>query len=154
MSEGDAFGNPLARTAWSAHRDWTSPTRGYCWGCRPKATTIPKSNLTLECISWWTFALKWRLTPTFAFSVGSSRPHEAQVEAGGHSGGLKAAEVPRRGSSLHQRPEEGEGVRSEVDQMDDMAGWTRVTSLFAGRRNICKSQMTVMTPWLYDNRLG
>jgi hypothetical protein len=43
------------------------------------------------------------------------------------------AEVPRRRSSLHQRPKEG-GARSEVDQMDDVAGWTRVASLFAGMK--------------------
>jgi hypothetical protein len=44
------------------------------------------------------------------------------------------AEVPRRRSSLHQRLKEGEGARSEVDQMDDVAGWTRVASLFAGMK--------------------
>jgi hypothetical protein len=31
--------------------------------------------------------------------------------------------------------------------MDDMAGWTCVTSLFMGHENMCKPQMTVMTPW-------
>jgi hypothetical protein len=29
--------------------------------------------------------------------------------------------------------------------MDDVAGWTRVASLFVEHENICKSQSTVMT---------
>jgi hypothetical protein len=62
--------------------------------------------------------------------------------------------VPRWRSSLHQRPEDGEGARSEVHQMDDVAGWTCIVSLFMGHKNICKSQTTVMTPRLYGDRLG
>jgi hypothetical protein len=54
-------------------------------------------------------------------------------------------EVPRRRLSLHQRPEDGEGTRSEVYQMDDVAGWTCVMFLFMGHGNICKSQRIVMT---------
>jgi hypothetical protein len=80
------------------------------------------------------------------FSTGSRQPRKAQAEARGHSGGLKTVEVPRRRSSLHQRPEDGEGNRSKVYEMDDVAGRTCVTSLFMGHRNICKCQRTVMTP--------
>jgi hypothetical protein len=89
---------------------------------------------------------KMKVDAHLLFSVGSRWPREAQAEAGGHFGGLKMAEVPCRRSSFHQRPEDGEGARSEVYQMDDMAGWTHVTSLFVGHKNICKSQRTVMTP--------
>jgi hypothetical protein len=35
-------GNLLATIAGWAHRDRTSPTRGYCWGCKTKATEIPQ----------------------------------------------------------------------------------------------------------------
>jgi hypothetical protein len=73
-------------------------------------------------------------------------PREAQAKAESHSRGLKAAKVPRRRSSLHQRLEDGEGVESEVYQIDDMAGWTHIASLFVGHKNICKSQKTVITP--------
>jgi hypothetical protein len=79
------------------------------------------------------------------FSAGSRWPREAQAEAGGHSGGLKTVEVPHRRSSLHQSPEDGEGARSEVYQMDDVVGWIHATSLFVGHGNICKSQKTVIT---------
>jgi hypothetical protein len=80
------------------------------------------------------------------FSVGSRRPRKAQVEARGHSEGLKMVEIALWRSSLHQRPEDGEGTRSEVYQMDDVAGWTCVASLFMGHGNICKCQRTVTTP--------
>jgi hypothetical protein len=56
-----------------------------------------------------------------------------------------AVEVPYRRSSLHQRPKDGEGTRSKVYQMDDVARWTCVVSLFVGHGNICKSQRTKMT---------
>jgi hypothetical protein len=58
----------------------------------------------------------------FTFSAGSSCPREAQAEVGGHSGGLKAAEVPRQRSSLHERPENGKGARSEVHQRTASGG--------------------------------
>jgi hypothetical protein len=58
---------------------------------------------------------------------------------------VKTVEVPHQRSSLHQRPKDGKGTRSEVYQMDDVAGWTRVTYLFMGHGNICKSQRTIMT---------
>jgi hypothetical protein len=42
----------------------------------------------------------------------------------------------------------------EVLVLDDVARWTHVTSSFVGHRNICKSQRTVITLWLYGDRLG
>jgi hypothetical protein len=86
---------------------------------------------------------KMKVLPTFTFSTGSGRPREAQPKVGGRSRGLKVAEVPCQRSTLHQRSEDGEGVGSEVYQADDMAGWTLITFLFTGHRNICKSQRTV-----------
>jgi hypothetical protein len=80
------------------------------------------------------------------FSIGSRLPHEAQAKVGGHSGGLRMAKVPCWRSSLHQRQEDSEGTRSEVYQMDDVAGWTCVVSLYVRHKNICKSQRTVMSP--------
>jgi hypothetical protein len=89
-----------------------------------------------------------------SISAGSSRPREAQAEVGGHSGGFRAAKVPRWRSSLHQRSKDGERTRSKVYQMDDMAEWTHVASLFMRHENICKPQRTIMTPWLYGDKLG
>jgi hypothetical protein len=64
-----------------------------------------------------------------------------------HCGGLKATEVSHRRSPF---PIEGQrtakGARTEVRGTDDMAEWTRVLSRFVGHRNICKPQMTIMTP--------
>jgi hypothetical protein len=57
----------------------------------------------------------------------------------------EAAEVLRQRSSLHQSLEDGEGAESEVYLIDDVAGWTHVTSWFVGHKNICKYQRTVMT---------
>jgi hypothetical protein len=88
---------------------------------------------------------KMKVAAHLCFSTGSSPPCEAQVEVGGHSKGLKAVEVLRRRSSLQQRLEDGEVARSEVYKMDDVAGWTRVASLFVGHGNIYKSQRTVVT---------
>jgi hypothetical protein len=67
-------------------------------------------------------------------------------QEGGRSRGLKAAEVPRLRSSLHQRPKDDEGGRSKVYQMDDVTRWTHITFLFMRHENIYKSQRTVMTP--------
>jgi hypothetical protein len=39
-----------------------------------------------------------------------------------------------------------EEVAPEVYPIDDVAGWTCVTSSFAEHENICKSQRTVMPP--------
>jgi hypothetical protein len=64
------------------------------------------------------------------------------------------AKVPHWMSSLHQMPKDGEGARSEVYQLDDVAGWTRSASLFVRHENICKPQRTVMTPRLYGDMLG
>jgi hypothetical protein len=49
-------------------------------------------------------------------------------------------------SSLHRRLEDGEGTQLKVYLIDDVTGWTRVTSWFMGHRNTSKSQRTVMTP--------
>jgi hypothetical protein len=38
------------------------------------------------------------------------------------------------------------GARTEVRSTDDVVGWTRVMSRFVGYENICKHQMTVITP--------
>jgi hypothetical protein len=54
--------------------------------------------------------------------------------------------VPHRRSSLHQRLEDDKGAESEVYLIDDVAGWTRITSWFTGHENIYKSQRTVMAP--------
>jgi hypothetical protein len=81
------------------------------------------------------FRPEMKVAAHLRFFVGSRQPCEAQAEAGGHSGGLKTAEVPSWRSSLHQRPEDGEGARLEVYQMDDVAGWTCVVSVFMGHEN-------------------
>jgi hypothetical protein len=51
-----------------------------------------------------------------------------------------------RRSSSHRRPQDDEEAVPEVYPVDDVAGWTRVTSSFVGHRNICKYQRTVITP--------
>jgi hypothetical protein len=48
----------------------------------------------------------------------------------------------------HQCGEEAEAEIIDVPEVlsaDDVTRWTRVTSSFVGHRNICKSQMIVMT---------
>jgi hypothetical protein len=83
------------------------------------------------------------MSPNFTLFVGPSGPTR-NSGARSHSGGLKAAKVPRQRSSLHQRPKDGEGVELEVYLIDNVIGWTHVVSLFVGHENICKSQRTVM----------
>jgi hypothetical protein len=86
------------------------------------------------------------------FCARSSRPCEAQAEAGAHfgghfcTGGLKAVKGSRRWSPRTEWPQGDEEAMPEVYSIDDVAGWTRVASSFVGHRNICISQRTVMTP--------
>jgi hypothetical protein len=76
-------------------------------------------------------------SPFLQDQVGHAKPKQKQEVT------LKVSS--RQRSSLRQRPEDGEGARSEVYQMNDVTGWTCVTSLFAGHKNICRSQRNVMT---------
>jgi hypothetical protein len=77
--------------------------------------------------------------------TGSSRPRDGQVEAGAYTGGrfctrgFKAANGLRQRSFSHQRPQDDEEAMPEVYPVDDVVGWTCVTSSFVGHRDICKS---------------
>jgi hypothetical protein len=52
---------------------------------------------------------------------------------------------------LYRRRTMVKEARTEVRWTDDVARWIRVMSQFMGHGNICKPQMTVMTPCLYGH---
>jgi hypothetical protein len=67
-----------------------------CWRCGQKTAKI--LNRSSPSIVWTqqTFTLKLELPPIFISFAGSSRPREAQTEAGAHRVRLKATKVSHR----------------------------------------------------------
>jgi hypothetical protein len=93
-----------------------------------------------------------KATTHLLHSAGSTRPREAQAEAGGYARcrfrtrGFRAVMGSRRRSPSHRRLQDDEEAVLEVYPVDDVAGWTHTTSSFVEHGNICKSQRILMTP--------